>query len=140
MKGLFLNLGIINKDILNLTPNEAYKNCLYNKAVLVDVRESYMNAYKQFDIPECIQYPITELLRSEIKLPTNKIMIFADASGIKSKEAVVLLKKRGYETIANMSGGIVEWERNNLPLLIDNSNRLSGSCMCQLKYRDNKNT
>ena len=140
MKERFLNLGIINKDILNLTPNEAYKNCIDNKAVLVDVRESYMNAYKQFDVPEYLQYPISELIRSEVKLPKNRIMIFADATGIRSKEAVVLMKDKGYDTIANMPGGIVEWERNNLPLLIDNSNRLSGSCMCQLKYRDNKNT
>ena len=140
MKERFLNLGIINNEILNLTPKEAYRNCIENKAILIDIREEYLNAFKQFNVPECILCPMSEIIRLGIKLPKDRIMIIADSAGIKSKEAILYLNEKGFENIANMPGGIVEWERSKLPLLIDNTNRLSGSCMCQLKFRNSKHT
>jgi 3-mercaptopyruvate sulfurtransferase SseA len=42
----------------------------------------------------------------------------------------------GYDNVANMAGGIIDWERDGLPLTTDISSRLSGSCMCQLKARE----
>jgi hypothetical protein len=47
-----------------------------------------------------------------------------------------LLISRGFTKVAGLAGGIVEWERDGLPLLLDNKARLSGSCMCQLKFRN----
>jgi len=114
-------------------------NCLENNAVIIDIREDYMNAFKQFDVPKCISFPYKELKGSGDKLPKNWLLILADSSGIYSKDAVTNLKRKGFKTVANLSGGLVEWERNNLPFIIDTANRLSGSCMCQLKYRENKN-
>jgi len=35
-----------------------------------------------------------------------------------------------------MVGGIVDWERDGLPINTDITARLSGSCMCQLKPSD----
>ncbi len=48
------------------------------------------------------------------------------------------MNAHGYENVANMAGGIVDWERDGLPLTTDISNRLSGSCMCQLKAREGR--
>ena len=42
----------------------------------------------------------------------------------------------GYDNVANMAGGIVDWERDGLPINTDVNYRLSGSCMCQLKARE----
>ncbi len=71
-------------------------------------------------------------------LPTDQPLIFADAVGLKSRESVLFMNAHGYENVANMAGGIVDWERDGLPLTTDISNRLSGSCMCQLKARESK--
>lgn len=61
-------------------------------------------------------------------------MIFADAAGIHSKEAVTFLTGKGLgEHVANMAGGLVEWERHGLPLVIDKNGRISGSCMSMLR-------
>jgi hypothetical protein len=66
-------------------------------------------------------------------------MIFADAAGLHSKEAVLLLMEKGFTgRIANMAGGLIEWERDELPLIIDKTEKLSGSCMCQLRPRNKK--
>jgi rhodanese-related sulfurtransferase len=69
------------------------------------------------------------------ELPQDKYLIFADSVGLRSKEAVVLLKNKGLKNIVNMAGGIVDWERDGLPLKANIEERLSGSCMCQLKLR-----
>ena len=38
-------------------------------------------------------------------------------------------KNKGFIRIANMAGGIVDWERDGLPLKTNIEERLSGSCM-----------
>jgi rhodanese-related sulfurtransferase len=52
------------------------------------------------------------------ELPQEKHLIFADTVGLRSKEAVVLLKDKGFIRIANMAGGIVDWERDGFHIHI----------------------
>jgi len=54
------------------------------------------------------------------------------------REGFIFMNAHGYENVANMAGGIVNWERDGLSLTTDISNRLSGSCMCKLKARENR--
>ena len=73
-----------------------------------------------------------------MNLLQEKPLIFADASGIHSKEAVKFLMDKVFcNRIANMTGGLIEWEQDELPLIIDKNQKLSGSCMCQLRPRNN---
>ena len=53
-----------------------------------------MNAFKQFDVPECISFPYKELKGSGDKLPKNRLLIMADSSGIYSKDTVTNSKER----------------------------------------------
>ena len=124
-------------DIIHFSPKEAFEHCKKG-AVLIDVREDYMNRFKMFDVEQLIFCPLSILEENYKELPKDKLLIFADAVGLRSKEAVLLLKSKGIENIANMAGGIVEWERLGLPVVIDKSERLTGSCMCMLRKR-NKN-
>ena len=66
-------------------------------------------------------------------LPDNGFLIFVDSVGLHSNEAIRFLKDKGFKYLANMVGGIVDWERQKLPVKINNEYRLIGSCMCQLK-------
>ena len=132
MDNLFDNYGFISSEILNVSPREAFELC-DKGAVIVDVREEYLNNFKNFDVPEILFFPISRLVQQLSDLPLEKYLIFADTVGLRSKEAVVFLKDKGFEKIANMAGGIVEWERDGLPLKTNIEERLSGSCMCQLK-------
>jgi len=63
-------------------------------------------------------------------------VILADSTGIHSHEAFIILKDAGYGNIANLAGGIVEWERDGLPIKVDYMEQLDGSCTCQLKPRN----
>lgn len=54
-----------------------------------------------------------------------------------SREAALFAMQNGFDgRIANLAGGLVEWERDELPLIIDKNEKLSGSCLYQLKTRE----
>lgn len=138
MDTLFENTGFLSGGILNLTPKQAFALC-QKGAVLIDVRDASMNRFKMFDVPETIYCPFSILKETYLHLPLGKPMIFADSSGLHSKEAVHFLAEKGLSSlIANLAGGLVEWERDEMPLITDKSEQLSGSCMCQLRPRNKK--
>jgi rhodanese-related sulfurtransferase len=138
MDDIFKNTGFESGGIRNLTPRQALTLCLKG-AILIDVREEYMNRFKMLDVPETIYCPFSILEETYLNLPLGKPMIFADSSGLHSKEAVEFLTKKGIGSlIANLAGGLVEWERDEMPLITDKSEQLSGSCMCQLRPRNKK--
>ena len=133
----WFDVGYIAHEVLNLTPAESYALC-GEGAIIVDVREEYMNSFKMFKVDNLLYLPFSELGKNYQDLPAEQPLIFADAVGLKSREGVIFMNSHGYENVANMAGGIVDWERDGLPLTTDTSNRLSGSCMCQLKARENR--
>ncbi len=122
--------------MLNVTPGQALSLCK-NGAVVIDVREGFMNRFKMIDVPEIIYCPFSILTETWLQLPKEKPLIIADTTGIHSKEAVEFLTDKGLgDRVANLAGGLVEWERDEMPLIIDHSEQLSGSCMCQLRPRN----
>jgi rhodanese-related sulfurtransferase len=138
MEESFFSGGFISAGIMNVTPHQAFSLC-QKGAVLIDVREEELSRFKMFGVPEVIYCPFSMLEETCENLPEDKPMIFADAAGLHSKEAVVLLMEKGLAgRIANLAGGLVEWERDEMPMIIDKSEKLSGSCMCQLRPRNKK--
>jgi len=131
----WFNIGFTAHGVHNLTPKESYELCSEG-AIIVDVREPYLNNCKMFNAGNVIYLPYSELASSYSDLPREILLIFADAVGLKSRESVLFMNEHGYENAFNMAGGIVDWERDGLPLTTDINNRLSGSCMCQLKTRE----
>jgi rhodanese-related sulfurtransferase len=129
--------GFVSGQVFNLSPREAYELCLEN-AVIVDVREDYLNTFKTFDVPDILLLPMSTFKIQYHALPTDIPLIFADSSGIHSREAFLFLKELGWTNIANLAGGLVEWERDGIPIRVDEFERLTGSCMCQLRRRRKK--
>ena len=138
MENNFEGKAINSNGIYNLSPLQAFK-LSQEGAVIVDVREEYLNRFKIFDVPELIFCPLKKLAEFIATLPVDKLLIIADASGIHSPEAVKLLKETGFKgTCANLSGGLVDWEHSGLPVLINYEERLSGQCVCQLRPREKR--
>ncbi len=137
MKEAWYNTGFIAHGVLNLTPKESYDLC-EKGAIIVDVREGYMNSFKMFKVEKLFYLPFSELDQYFSNLPKDKLLIFADAVGLKSRESVLFMEAHGFKNTANMVGGIVDWERDGLPINTDITARLSGSCMCQLRPREGK--
>jgi rhodanese-related sulfurtransferase len=134
----FFKHGFVSSGFLNLTASEAYKEASENNAIILDVRELRLLGYKKFDVPKVIIIPNSTLANNYKNLPTDLPMIVADSVGLRSHEAMVLLQSKGFTNIANLAGGIVDWERDGLPLKKDITEQLDGSCVCQLRPRHKK--
>jgi rhodanese-related sulfurtransferase len=128
------NFGFIINGTKHFTPKETFKLCKQG-AVLVDVREEFMTYFKQFDIENLLLLPLSELITNYQVLSEDIHYIFADATGLRSKEAIEFLSEKGVKNISNLAGGLVEWESDQLPIKINTKEKLSGSCMCQIKSR-----
>lgn len=120
-----------------ITPLNAYPLCLKG-TLLIDLRPDFEGAFKRPDVPELLLLPYTEIHEHLHEIPLNRDIILADCVGIRSKEVMILLLNKGYSRILSLAGGFVDWERDGLPILVDMQERLTGSCMCQLKPRETK--
>ena len=134
----FLKHGFISSGFLNLSATEAYKEAYENDAVILDVRELRLIGYKRFDVPKVIYIPYSSLDQSYMSLPVDIPVIVADSVGLRSREAMKFLLSKGFNNMANLAGGIVEWERDGLPIKKDIAEQLDGACVCQLKLRHKK--
>lgn len=122
---------------IQYTPQEALRRCR-ESSIMLDVRPEVLCNYKAFDAPEVLYCPWQELNHFLDRIPKDREIIVADSSGIQGREAMDLLISRGFSKVAGLAGGMIEWERDGMPILLDNQARLSGSCMCQLKFREKK--
>jgi len=138
MNALFRMKGFISSGFLNLTATEAYSEAMENHAVIVDVREDRLTGYKCFDVPNVIYIPKSTIAEKYRDLPVDVPLIIADSVGLRSHEAMEFLLEMGFINIANLAGGIVEWEHDGLPLKKDITEQLDGSCACQLRPRHKK--
>lgn len=106
-----------------------------NGGLFIDLRDSIESDYKKFDVPEVRYIPADELESRLPEIPRDRPVIVADSVGLRSREAVKLLASKGWENVANLNGGILDWEHDGLPLKVDDSKKLSGSCTCRLRRK-----
>ncbi len=119
---------ISGKDYLSMPEN----------TVILDVRPLY-ELGKLFGTDHVIYCPYDEIEANLELIPNDRDVVIADSVGLRSKEVAALLHKKGFNNIHNLAGGIVDWERDGLPVNTDKSRILTGSCMCQLKVRNKNN-
>lgn len=132
MDPFFEGHGYVIDGIIHLSPKEAFELC-QKGAILLDVRPEVMAAYKSFDVPEYLYCYHQDFESYYHNLPIDRPIIVADAVGLRSKEIVLFLVEKGFFKVANLAGGITDWEKDGLPMVVDNKQRLTGSCMCQLR-------
>ncbi|MHB1085159.1 MAG: rhodanese-like domain-containing protein [Thiobacillus sp.] len=102
--------GIEEADTLKATR-------LYNDdALVLDVRED--KEYASGHIPKAKHIPLKQLSSriQELDKFKSKPILVTCRSGQRSARACGMLKKAGFETVYNQAGGIIAWERANLPV------------------------
>jgi hydroxyacylglutathione hydrolase len=134
----FFTHGFVSSGFLNLSASEAYKEATENNAIILDVRELRLTGYKRFNVPTVIYIPNSVLSENYYSLPREIPLIVADSVGLRSHEAMEFLQSKGFANIANLAGGIVDWEHDGLPIKKDMTEQLDGSCVCQLRPRHKK--
>ena len=85
-------------------------------AVFLDIRED--KEYQGGHLPEAIHIPLSQLSGrvSELGKFKDRPVIAYCRSGNRSNAAGGVLKKNGFQSVYNLGGGIVAWEKANLPV------------------------
>ena len=120
--GLFVYLlysEYVNRTsgIGSLSPLEATQMLNHSHAAMLDIRES--KELTEGTIINAIHIPLGDLNNQLAKLEKyrEKPLIVYCRSGHRSATACSKLRKQGFEKVYNLRGGIVAWQRDNLPLV-----------------------
>ena len=99
-------------------PSEAILAIHNLNALIVDVRESEELDIVKFDTTELIHMPMSAIADRFSELPKDRPLIIACNNGVRSTKVVNLLNVQGYTNTTNLDGGIIQWNRDGLPLIL----------------------
>ena len=101
--------------IRNVSPADAVQMMNRQGGTVVDVREPA--EFKTGHIPNAVNVPLSGLAAQLKQLQKHKDrpLVVACRSGNRSVGAAVLLRKQGFAQVYNLAGGMIAWQRDNLP-------------------------
>lgn len=88
----------------------------HDKGVVLDVCEP--KEFQSGHIPQAINIPLGKLAGrvKELDKFKKQPIIVSCRSGNRSLKGAATLRKNGFESVYTLSGGMLAWEKNNLPL------------------------
>ncbi len=97
-------------------PSEATQLTNRENAVFLDIRED--GEYKGGHIPDAIHIPLKQLPDrvAELNKFKGSPVITYCRSGTRTGGAAGILKKHGFENVYNLGGGMMAWQKDNLPV------------------------
>ncbi len=103
-------------EVSAVTPIQALQLMNHEDAVTVDVRA--LGEYQQGHIPQARHLPAAALKErlGELERFKDRPVILYCRAGNHSAAAAATLKKSGFQSARSLSGGLLAWERANLPL------------------------
>jgi len=104
------------RGIKQIGPAEATRLINHEDALVLDVRED-----KEFaggHIINSLHIPMAEVQNKLAKLNKYKAspVIVSCRSGARSNSICGMLRKNGFENVANLKGGVIAWQNANMPL------------------------
>lgn len=82
---------------------------------IVDVREGDEFAGPLGRVPGATHIPLGELAARAGELSRDRPIVTVCRAGARSAQATAILKKAGFEEVANMAGGMLRWRAQQLP-------------------------
>ena len=83
---------------------------------LLDVREPQEFSDALGHIPGALLLPLQELAQRVGELDRERPLVAICRSGARSAQATVLLRKAGFSQVANLTGGMLRWRAEQLPV------------------------
>lgn len=99
-----------------LMPSEAIQLINHKDALVVDVRTD--KEYQQGHVMNALHIPLGVLDNriAELQAYKTSAVVMVCRSGARSGQAASKLKKQGFIDVHNLGGGMLAWERANLPV------------------------
>ena len=132
MEDVLTRWGMVSGGMRHLSATETVE-AIKEGAILIDVRPEPLVAIKAFAVEGILYCPYFDFEDNLGAIPRDKPVILADAAGLRSKECIKILLDRGYKNVANMAGGIMDWERDGFPVVKNPGKELNGPCLCMLR-------
>lgn len=86
---------------------ESHPDCV----TVLDVREPDERSADPKSIREAVSIPLDKLASRLNEISKSKPIVTVCHSGKRSAQATVILKKNGFNDVANLKGGMIEWAR-----------------------------
>ncbi|MGK2931291.1 MAG: molybdopterin-synthase adenylyltransferase MoeB [Solirubrobacterales bacterium] len=103
--------------VQEVTPQEAFQELDSGDAILIDTREPHEYAESHIDGANLMP-PAMVADNIESKAPDKSARVLISCrSGARSATAAELLMEMGYEDVASVAGGILEWQEVGLPVI-----------------------
>jgi sulfur dioxygenase len=83
---------------------------------IVDVREAPEFIDRLGHLPQARLVPLSQLMDRLGELDRQRPVVAVCRSGVRSAQASVLLRKAGFEHVANLAGGMLRWKGEGLPV------------------------
>ncbi|MBK5231870.1 MAG: molybdopterin-synthase adenylyltransferase MoeB [Thermoleophilia bacterium] len=103
--------------VQEITPQEAFAELESSDAVLIDTREPYEYAESHIDganlIPPAM---VADNIADKVPDKSTRVLLSC-RSGVRSATAAEVLMGMGYEDVASVAGGILEWQEQGLPVI-----------------------
>lgn len=102
--------------IKGITPAQAIQAVNRDDGVIVDVCEP--TEFREGRPPNSVNVPLSSFRQNVARLEKYKKrpVVVSCRSGNRSVRAAVMLRKQGFEKVFSLSGGLLGWQRDNLPV------------------------
>ena len=102
--------------LAEISPQQAAESVDNNNAVIIDVRTQ--EEWDAGHIPGAIHIPLNEVKErlDEFKSYDGQPIVIQCRSGRRSAVAGQILLAAGYSEVSNLTGGILAWKKENLPV------------------------
>lgn len=102
--------------MLAVGPVEATRLNNHQDAIFLDIRDDA--EYKTGYLPDAVHIPLKQLPErvQELNKYRDRPVIAYCRSGNRSNAAGRMLRKQGFEKVYNLAGGILAWQKANLPV------------------------
>lgn len=107
--------------IEQITPQKVIQLLEKDSAIMIDVREIEELEILSYDMDSIINIPLKDLSNFDIifekqskSFSKNKKIILVCRSGRRSQRAAKILLQKGYSSVYNLKGGIIEWEKQKM--------------------------
>ena len=98
-----------------VSPREVYERRADEKVLIIDVRTPA--EFRQERIEQAVNKPLDSIEKWVNELPKDKTIYFVCRSGNRSGIAQRIAAQRGYTDAYNMTGGMIAWRREGLPVV-----------------------
>jgi len=116
-------------EVRHVTSTNAVLAIEQSDALILDIRESDELDVVRFDTQQVINMPMSSIINSYSQLPKDKPLIVACSTGARSVKIVNLLMVQGFTNAFNLDGGITQWYREGMPVLMQKHEH-GGGCGC----------